>query len=1372
MGTFKVKKSHKVVLAFVTMVFLVACAQFTQRKGWNKAYGPVVPHDTMPADCTLCHESGSWNKLKVNFSYDHEKETGIALRGAHNTTQCLLCHNDRGPVKQFADRGCRGCHEDVHRGKLGSQCSDCHNEDTWHPTSAIAKHNQTRFPLVGAHAAADCTRCHVGAAMGDFQLPSIACESCHAQDAASSTGLDHLGQGLTDRCDRCHKPVAWKPAGFDHPSNFPLAAGHANVSCNTCHTTPGTFEGLSTDCVSCHQPDFQRTTNPNHSSAGFSTNCTDCHSTSHWQGGAFQHTAAFPLLNGHAGQTCNACHSSGVYAGLPSSCVSCHQADFQRTTSPSHSAAGFSTACTQCHNTTRWQGADFQHTSTFALTQGHANRSCNACHQTPGTYSGLSTNCSSCHLDDFQRTTNPNHSTGGFGTDCTQCHTTLTWQGGNFQHTAAFPLTSGHAGRSCTQCHTTPGVYTGLTGAACSTCHMTNYQATTAPKHSEPAFATNCTQCHNTTQWTGATFPHPTTFALTHGHSNQACTACHTTPGVYTGRSTTCSSCHLDDFQRTTNPNHTTVGFGTDCTQCHTTTTWQGANFQHTAAFPLTSGHAGRSCTQCHTTPGVYTGLTGAACSTCHMTNYQATTAPRHSEPSFATNCTQCHTTTQWTGATFPHPTNFPLTNGHASRACTSCHTTPGVYTGLSQSCSSCHMPDYQRTTDPNHVSAGFPLNCTQCHNTTVWQGATFQHTAAFPLTNGHTGRSCTLCHTTPGVFTGLAGAACSVCHMPDYQGTLAPKHVVPAFPTNCSQCHNTTQWPGASFSHTSTFPLNNGHANQACATCHQTPGVYTGLSTTCSTCHMPDYQQAANHVTAGFPTSCTQCHNTSQWQGATFNHPASFPLNNGHAGRTCSACHTTPGVLTGLSTACSSCHMTNYQRTTSPKHTAPAFPTNCSQCHNTSLWTSATFPHTPTFGLTNGHANRACTECHQTPGVYTGLNTTCSSCHIVDYQRTTAPNHVTAGFPTNCTQCHNTSQWQGATFNHPASFPLNNGHAGRTCSTCHVIPNVFTGLSTACSSCHMTNYQRTTSPKHTAPAFSTNCSQCHNTSLWTGATFPHTPTFALTNGHSNRACTACHQTPGVYTGLLTTCSSCHMVDFQHTTAPNHVTAGFPTNCTQCHTTSQWQGATFNHPATFPLSNGHAGRTCSTCHVVPNVFTGLSTACASCHLTRYQQTTSPHHVAPAFSLICTQCHTTVQWPGAVFPHTPTFPLSNAHANRACSTCHTNPNVYTGLSRDCVSCHLADYQRTTNPNHAQLGYPTSCTTCHTPTLWSNATFNHPRINRGNHSTLACADCHTIPAATPVFSCTHCHEHTQASMATKHREQPNYQWLSSACYNCHR
>ena len=491
------RRSRKIILALIAYASIVACANFVPRKGWNPNLGPVVPHDTFPADCALCHESGSWNKLKADFTFDHEAKTGVALNGAHAQAQCLRCHNDRGPVRAFSEKGCRGCHEDVHRGRLGALCEQCHNEDTWKPLQVIAEHARTRFPLIGGHAAVDCTACHPNASDAIFENASIECESCHAKDVTRSQGFDHVLMGLTEGCDRCHTPVAWIPAGFDHPASFPLTLGHSVPSCADCHTTPGVFVGLSTDCVSCHLPDYQATTNPNHASAGFSTDCATCHTTAQWPGGTFAHPASFPLTQAHAAPTCSACHTTpGVFVGLSTDCLTCHLPNYQATTNPNHIAAGFPTTCAQCHTPTLWANGTFVHPASFPLTQAHAAPTCSACHTTPGVFVGLSTDCLTCHLPNYQATTNPNHIAAGFPTTCAQCHTPTLWANGTFVHPPSFPLTNAHAIPPCSSCHTTPGVFTGLT-TACLNCHQNDYQR----GHNSQGVSTNCRNCHNTTAW-------------------------------------------------------------------------------------------------------------------------------------------------------------------------------------------------------------------------------------------------------------------------------------------------------------------------------------------------------------------------------------------------------------------------------------------------------------------------------------------------------------------------------------------------------------------------------------------------------------------------------------------------------------------------------------------------------------------------------------------------------------------------------------------------------------------------------------------------------------------------------------------------------
>ena len=283
----------------------------------------------------------------------------------------------------------------------------------------------------------------------------------------------------------CHDRNTWTTAVFDH-SVFPLAGGHAAVNCTQCHDT-GVFAGLATDCVSCHQQDYNDTTAPNHVQAGFPTDCEVCHTIASWQGAVFDHTA-FPLEGGHAAVNCNSCHSSGVFAGLPSDCVSCHQTDYD-TAQPNHSAAGFATTCDDCHTINAWTGATIDH-SIFALTGGHASVDCTQCH-TGTVFAGLPSNCVSCHQTDYDNAV-PNHAAAGFATTCDDCHTVNAWTGATIDH-SIFPLTAGHATVNCTQCHTGT-VFAGLP-SDCVSCHQSDYDG--APDHTQFNYPTDCEMCHD-----------------------------------------------------------------------------------------------------------------------------------------------------------------------------------------------------------------------------------------------------------------------------------------------------------------------------------------------------------------------------------------------------------------------------------------------------------------------------------------------------------------------------------------------------------------------------------------------------------------------------------------------------------------------------------------------------------------------------------------------------------------------------------------------------------------------------------------------------------------------------------------------------------
>jgi hypothetical protein len=220
-------------------------------------------------------------------------------------------------------------------------------------------------------------------------------------------------------CQVCHSTATWLGATFNHNSTpFPLTGAHVTVPCSSCHVN-GKFAGTPTDCYSCHQKDFQNTTNPNHTSAGFPTTCQTCHTTTSWAGATFNHNnTPFPLTGAHVTVPCTSCHVGNKFAGTPTDCYSCHKTDYQGTTNPNHTSAGFPTTCQTCHTTSSWLGATFNHTW-FRIP--HHNAQCSDCHSNSSNYTVFV--CTNCHT---QAATAPKHQgVQGYvwnSANCYACH--------------------------------------------------------------------------------------------------------------------------------------------------------------------------------------------------------------------------------------------------------------------------------------------------------------------------------------------------------------------------------------------------------------------------------------------------------------------------------------------------------------------------------------------------------------------------------------------------------------------------------------------------------------------------------------------------------------------------------------------------------------------------------------------------------------------------------------------------------------------------------------------------------------------------------------------------------------------------------------
>jgi hypothetical protein len=465
--------------------------------------GAEPPHGDLQIDCAECHNPERWVPVSATPTFRHD-QTGFTLQSAHATATCRSCH--RSLVFSQVGTACADCHKDAHRGEMGFQCESCHTPTTWtNQREMFQVHNRTRFPLFASHSRLDCTACHRSQTPYQYKNTPAECGNCHLSTYLGTTSPRHVQAGFSRRCEDCHLVTSpsWHSATFEHPASFPLQGGHAALACARCHSG-GTYNGLSTICVSCHQKDYAATTNPSHPAGGFPTTCESCHTTADWRPAKFDHgQTRFPLTGAHTRTDCARCHVGGRYAGTPTDCNSCHQANYAATTNPNHRGSGFPTTCQNCHDTGAWKPASFDHNATrFPLTGAHTRTDCAKCHA-GGRYTGTPRDCYSCHQASYAGTTNPNHQAAGFPIQCQSCHTTAAWKPASFDHDGLyFPIYSGkHRGQwtSCSECHVSSGNYKVF---ECIRCHAHSNRANVDGEHrgvNGYSYASSaCYQCHRT----------------------------------------------------------------------------------------------------------------------------------------------------------------------------------------------------------------------------------------------------------------------------------------------------------------------------------------------------------------------------------------------------------------------------------------------------------------------------------------------------------------------------------------------------------------------------------------------------------------------------------------------------------------------------------------------------------------------------------------------------------------------------------------------------------------------------------------------------------------------------------------------------------
>lgn len=219
--------------------------------------------------CETCHDTRAWKPAR----FDHERDGGAPLEGAHKLVSCESCHLDTMKTTT-TPTSCADCHTsiDVHQGTLGRKCESCHTQTSFQSRVQF-DHDLTGFPLLALHQVVACEDCHE---TQRYKEAVSTCDTCHASRDV------HEG-GLGSDCSQCHNPNAWNRWVFDHneQTEFPLIGGHENLACASCHRSAPKTKGdrypkLSEECRSCHLSESP------HDDA-YGRDCERCHVESSWQ---------------------------------------------------------------------------------------------------------------------------------------------------------------------------------------------------------------------------------------------------------------------------------------------------------------------------------------------------------------------------------------------------------------------------------------------------------------------------------------------------------------------------------------------------------------------------------------------------------------------------------------------------------------------------------------------------------------------------------------------------------------------------------------------------------------------------------------------------------------------------------------------------------------------------------------------------------------------------------------------------------------------------------------------------------------------------------------------------------------------------------
>jgi hypothetical protein len=208
--------------------------------------------------------------------------------------------------------------------------------------------------------------------------------------------------------------------------------------------------------------------------------------------------------------------------------------------------------------------------------------------------------------------------------------------------------------------------------------------------------------------------------------TNADCAQCHVTTGFlpatfdHAGIVDNCASCHGAGFATGKGPDH--VATSQDCGVCHTPTSFVPATFDHTGIVD--------NCASCH-------GVTAVGMSPDHIPT--------------ALDCSNCHTTSTFAGAVFDH-------------------------TGITGGCSTCHDGTTATGSEPQGLTGHFitTAECEVCHSPLGWAPIDFTHPPISNYPGDHAlNLGCRSCHTDNDETIAYPFAQyapfCAACHANDF---------------------------------------------------------------------------------------------------------------------------------------------------------------------------------------------------------------------------------------------------------------------------------------------------------------------------------------------------------------------------------------------------------------------------------------------------------------------------------------------------------------------------------------------------------------------------------------------------------------------------